>query len=86
LLVVGGLGPNESDHGELFHFMVDTKETYGALPLKSNEIETILRHGTRAIIERIAEEESVLGVVGNIPDKVGSVCVGQRVHRGILDK
>jgi hypothetical protein len=86
LLVAGGLGPNESDQDELFYFMVDTEKTYGTLPLKSSEIETILRHGTRAIIEMSAEEESVLGVVGNIPDKVGSVCVGQRVHQGILDK
>jgi hypothetical protein len=66
--------------------MVDTEETYGALSLKLSEIETILRHGTRAIIEMIAEEESVLGGFGNIPDNVGIVCVGQRVHQGILDK
>jgi hypothetical protein len=59
LLVAGGLGPNESDHDELFRFMVDTEETYRALPLKSSEIAAMLRQGTTGIISMIAEEESV---------------------------
>jgi hypothetical protein len=54
-----GLGPDGNDEEELFQFLNETAETYRSLPLKSPELEELLRQKNEGVVSMVLEQEIV---------------------------
>ncbi|OHT02061.1 hypothetical protein TRFO_30941 [Tritrichomonas foetus] len=59
IFMVGvGMAPETDDFEELFQFFEEMYTTYKALPLRSNDIENVLRDGNDQVISMISDNDS----------------------------
>lgn len=59
LMVSVGLAPSTGNSEEIFDFMEELTASYVALPMKSEEIETIMRDGALPIISLVGDADNV---------------------------
>lgn len=59
LMVSVQLAPTSNDPGELFEFLEEVRSSYCCLPLKTSEIEEVLKDGSVAAISMVSSQDSV---------------------------
>jgi hypothetical protein len=59
LMVSVGLAPSPNDEEELFRFLSETDETCRSLPLKSADVQNIVKDGMTSVISMMSTEEFV---------------------------
>ena len=59
LMVSVQLAPTSNEPGELFEFLQEVDDTYRCLPLKSSEIENVLKDGSFVTLSMIATQDAV---------------------------